>query len=129
MQGQLFFEVGQVMQQISTSPWKFVWGSLINPPPTHTQPQLCWLLNIEWLSCFEHVVQSLSSTCLFASILGATPNHIALKKRRCWIKISNQSMHIYFSYVFSPSLLEQVFIWSTISCISINHLFKILLLW
>ena len=28
-------------------------------------PQLCRPLNLEWLAYFEHIVQSLLSTCLF----------------------------------------------------------------
>ena len=31
-------------------------------------PLLCWLLNLEWISCFEHVVQSLWNTYLLGNL-------------------------------------------------------------
>ena len=49
----------------------------IGPPP-----QLCCLLSLEWLTYFEHRIQSLSNTCLLVSILFmwyTTPNHITWK--------------------------------------------------
>ena len=32
---------------------------------SYRSPQLCWLLNLEWLSYIEHVIQSILNTCLF----------------------------------------------------------------
>ena len=42
----------------------------------YRSPQLCSLLNLEYLTTFEHVVQSLISTCL-----RPIPNHTPLKYR------------------------------------------------
>ena len=64
----LFVENEQDMKVISSS---ISW-----PPPL---PQCCWLLSQEWFSCYVHVVQSLSSICLLAFVLGATPNYVPLK--------------------------------------------------
>ena len=51
----------------------------------YRSPRLCWVLSLEWLLYFEHVIQSIGNTCLNVSILGATPNHIPLKYR-CLIR-------------------------------------------
>ena len=44
------------------------------------------LLNLEWLSYFKHVVQSLLNRCLLVSDFKATPNHILLKYRCLMLK-------------------------------------------
>jgi hypothetical protein len=45
-------------------------------------PQLCWLLFLEWMSYFEHVVLFLfQRDSYLISILGTTPNHMPLNYR------------------------------------------------
>ena len=57
---------------------------------SYRYPQLCWLLNLKRLSCFEHVVQSISDTCFFDS---CSWSHNS--KYRCPIKICNWIGHKY----------------------------------
>ena len=59
-----------------------------NLPPS---PCFGWLLSLEWLSHFEHIIHSPMSfwRCVFLMyVLGATPNYIPLKCR-CVVKTSN----------------------------------------
>ena len=52
------------------------------------------VIHLEWLSYFEHKVQSLLNTCLLYIHSWNPPNHIPLRNR-CLIKLSNQIRHIY----------------------------------
>lgn len=69
--------------------------------------QLCWLLSLEQLSCFEHTVQSLQSNCLFRTRSGATPNHTLLKYW-CPNQSSNQIRYVCLTshYLFSTRMLH-----------------------
>ena len=60
--------------------------------------QLCWLLSLEWLSYFEHVVHSLLNTYLLVFILRTRSNHILLKQR-CPIKTRYQ-IRAHLLYMF-----------------------------
>lgn len=78
---------------ILLSKWRFLcWLSGHIGGPS----QFYILLNLEWLSYLEHVVQSLLDTCVFfvSSIVGVTCNHIPLESR-CLMKRSNRSRHVY----------------------------------
>ena len=76
-----------------------------SPPPPKIKNKkikksIIELLSLEWLSCFEQVVQH---TSFLLYVLGATPNHIPLKYS-CPIKISNQIRHI--SLILTFQVLE-----------------------
>ena len=74
------------------------------PPP----PQSCWLLNIKWLTCFEHVIQSFFNPFLLVSVLGSTPNHLPLKYRcaySCYVGIR----YVYNTTHYNPFPFPKVF--------------------
>ena len=76
-------------------------------------PQLCWLLNLGWLTLVEHVVQSLLNTCLLVSILRSTPHHTPLK-HRCPI---NRSIRIWAADVSTMFFYLLHFIFSDYSAL------------
>ena len=80
--------------------------------PNFVSLPIFWLLNLEWLSFFEYVVQYLLNTCLFIFIFEPTPNHAPLNYR-CPIKMKNKigvvslmlsvSGGTYFTWISSQS--------------------------
>ena len=46
---------------------------------TYRLPNLYWLLCVEWLPYFEHIVQFLKMRSSIVCILRSTPNHRSLK--------------------------------------------------
>ena len=63
---------------------------------------LSWRLNLEWLSCFEYIVQALLNTW---RLLGATPIQMPLKYR-CSIKIGDRIRHVYLKLTFHRVILK-----------------------
>ena len=48
---------------------------------SYRSPLPYWILNLEWLTYFEHKIQSLLNTCFFGVHFRSAPNHIPLKYR------------------------------------------------
>ena len=61
---------------------------------SHRSPKLCWPTNLQWISYFEYVVQSLLNTCLYDVHYELLPNCIPLEYM-CLIEISMWSRHGY----------------------------------
>ena len=70
-------------------------------------PRLCWLLNLEWWSYFDHANPVSSKTHVICGpVLEAIPNHILLKYR-CRSKKSNQIRDLV--YLGSVNILFPMF--------------------